>query len=100
MAKRIIWTEQAKDERKAILEFWFQHNGNKTYSRKLSKLFRKTIRYIADYNYAGRVTDIENVRVAPCGNFLLFYIINDNSVIVLSVFDGRINSEDLNIENK
>jgi plasmid stabilization system protein ParE len=99
MAKKIIWTEQAKTERREILEFWVHHNGNKTYSRKLSTLFRKTIRYVAKYYYAGRATDYENVRVAPCGNFLLFYMVNHDSVIVLSIFDGRRNPDDLKIDN-
>lgn len=91
MAKRIIWSTKAKQERRSILEFWFKHNGNKNYSRKLSKQFRETVRYIAKNNYMGRMTDEKNVRVTVCGNYLLFYELNPEVLEILSVWDGRQN---------
>ncbi len=36
MAKRIVWTLQAKDDRREILNYWFERTGNKKYSQKLA----------------------------------------------------------------
>ena len=35
MAKRIIWTNTAKQARRDILQFWINHNKSKTYSQKI-----------------------------------------------------------------
>lgn len=77
MVKKIIWSHQAKKERREILEYWYLRNGNKVYSKKLARHFRETVKYIARYNYTGRETDIEGVRVTVCGNYLLFYRLTD-----------------------
>ncbi|MBI3501859.1 MAG: type II toxin-antitoxin system RelE/ParE family toxin [Bacteroidetes bacterium] len=98
MAKRIIWSVKAKHERRSILEYWFIHNGNKNYSRKLSKQFRETVRYIAKYNYLGRATDEDNVRVTVCGNYLLFYELKPDVLEILSVWDGRQNPKKLRLK--
>ena len=95
MAKRIIWSVKAKQERRSILEYWFARNRNKNYSRKLSKQFGETVRHIAKYNYLGRATDEENVRGTVCGNYLLFYELNPDVLEILSVLDGRQNPKKL-----
>ena len=97
MAKRVIWSLRAKEDRKSILEYWIERNGNKIYSRKLAKQFREKIKYIAQYNYIGTATDIENVRAAVCGNYILFYEIDEKFVKILAVWDGRRNPEYLNL---
>jgi toxin YoeB len=99
MAKRVIWSLRAEEERRNILEYWAKRNGNKGYSRKLSKRFREKVKYIAKFNYIGTATDIENVRAAVCGNHILFYEIDDEFIKILTVWDGRRNPEDLNLEN-
>jgi plasmid stabilization system protein ParE len=97
MAKRIIWTEQAKFERQEILNYWFFRTGNKKYSRKLAFDFRETVKYISLHNYLGRATELEDVRVAVCGNYLLFYKIDVEVVSIITVFDSRRNPKDLDI---
>ena len=29
MAKKLVWTETAKNQRREILEYWIKRNGNK-----------------------------------------------------------------------
>ena len=99
MAKRIVWTLQAKDDRREILTYWFERTGNKKYSQKLAYQFRETVKYIATHNYLGRSTDIENVRVAISGNYLIFYRLSDELVEVVTVFDSRRNPQDLIIKD-
>src|SRR5688500_8411995 len=97
MAKKIISTEQAVIDQSEILEYWYKRNGNKRYSNKLSGEFRKTIRYIARFNYLGRATDIEDVRVAVCGNYLIFYKLGSDTLEIVPIFDSRRNPDDLKI---
>ncbi|KAA9325211.1 type II toxin-antitoxin system RelE/ParE family toxin [Adhaeribacter soli] len=89
MAKRIIWSKEAKQDRREILEFWFQRTGNKKYSRKLAKQFAETIRFISQHNYLGRAVDEENVRVSVCGHNLIFYRVTNNLLEIVSLFDSR-----------
>ncbi|HEU5051668.1 MAG TPA: hypothetical protein VFT78_01080 [Hanamia sp.] len=50
MAKRVIWTNTAREARRNILEYWIIHNGSTNYSRKLSKLFKKKVSLIYSLN--------------------------------------------------
>lgn len=97
MAKRVIWSLKAKEERRKILEYWEERNGDKIYSRKLAKEFREKVKYIVEYNYIGTAADIENVRAAVCGNYILFYEIDEKFIKILAVWDGRRNPDDLNL---
>lgn len=95
MAKQIKWSLKAKNERSEILKYWYERNGNKNYCRKLSQEFRETIRYISEHNYLGISTDEENVRVAVCGYYMLFYEIKKEVVEILAIWDNRRNPQDL-----
>jgi plasmid stabilization system protein ParE len=98
MAERIVWTLQARNERRKILTYWFERNGNKKYSRKLAYQFRETVKYIAAQNYLGRATNLENVRAAVSGNYLILYRLSEGDVEVLTIFDSRRNPEDLTVQ--
>ncbi|WP_114777523.1 type II toxin-antitoxin system RelE/ParE family toxin [Botryobacter ruber] len=98
MAKRIVWSLQAKEDRREILEYWFKRTGNKKYSQKLAHQFRETVKYIATYNYLGRATDMEDVRVAVSGHYLIFYRLLEKVVEVISVFDSRRNPDTLTLK--
>lgn len=95
MAKRIIWTQTAQQERKKILEFWIIHNKSKTYSRKLSKQFKERTAYLSEYNYTGKVTDFKDVRVTLIAHFSIFYKIKTNEIIIVGLWDNRRNPDDL-----
>jgi toxin YoeB len=97
MAKRVIWSLRAREERKEILEYWAKRNGNKIYSRKLAKQFRDKVEYMSRYNYIGTATDIENVRASVCGNYILFYEVDEEYIKILAIWDGRRNPDDLNL---
>lgn len=63
MAKQIIWTKRAQEERKEILQFWRVRNQSTSYSKKLNGLIKKAVKLVAAHPHIGRRTDIENVRV-------------------------------------
>lgn len=72
-ARKIIWTQKANLERKAILEYWIERNKSKKFSIKLNKLIISTIKQVAETPSIGRKTDLENVRVKIIRDYLLFY---------------------------
>jgi plasmid stabilization system protein ParE len=98
MAKRVIWSLRARNDRKAILEYWHTRNGNKNYSKKLAAEFGETVSYIAEHNYIGVATDEENVRIAVCGHYLIFYELKKEVVEILTVWDSRRNPQNLTLE--
>jgi plasmid stabilization system protein ParE len=98
MAKRVIWSFRARNDRQTILEHWHDRNGNKDYSSKLAEGFRETIRYIAEHNYIGVATDEKNVRIAVCERYLIFYEIKEESVEVLTVWDSRRDPQNLTLD--
>ncbi len=89
MAKRVIWTDTAKNQRKDILEFWYNKTGNKKYSVKISKFIRKKIKHLSKFNYIGKPTDFQNIRVISDGNFSIFYKLTATKLIIASVWDNR-----------
>lgn len=95
MAKRIIWTETAQDARRKILEFWIEQNRSKRYSRKLSKQFRARAQYLSRYNYIGKSTDFEDVKVTFMAHFSMFYKVTETEIIIVGLWDNRRNPEDL-----
>lgn len=97
MAKRVIWSQKARNDRRKILEYWEKRNGDKIYSKKLAAQFRKKVKYIVQYSHFGIETDMEDVRVTVCGNYLLFYEIDEKCVKILAVWDNRRDPEDLTL---
>jgi plasmid stabilization system protein ParE len=98
MAKRVIWSLKARNDRKAILEYWYKRNGNKNYSKKLAAEFGETVNYITAHNYIGVATDEENVRLAVCGNYLIFYELKEKAVEILTIWDSRKDPQNLSLE--
>ena len=92
MARKIIWTQGAHEERKEILEYWIKRNKSKTFSRKLNKLIITALHDLGKNPLIGRKTEITNVRVKIIREYLLFYEISPTSIYVLSLWDGRRNS--------
>ncbi|WP_276501034.1 type II toxin-antitoxin system RelE/ParE family toxin [Terrimonas pollutisoli] len=94
MVKRVVWTNNAHNERKEILLYWKTHNQSGAYSRKLNELFKKAVKLICAHPQIGRKTDVENVRVKLVRDYLLFYEETDDAIVVLSVWDNRRNPDD------
>lgn len=95
MAKRVVWTENAKKQRKNILHFWIEKTGSKSYSRKLSQIFKQRIKYISNYSYMGKATDFSKTRVTAAGHFSIFYQVSSNRIIITGVWDNRQNPDKL-----
>lgn len=95
--KKIILTEVAKTSIVEILEFYIEQNGNANYSKKLSKKIKSTIKLIAKYNYTGKRTNLEGIRVFIQDRNAIFYETNDSTLTVHMVWDCRRDPEQLNL---
>ncbi|MEO7080608.1 MAG: type II toxin-antitoxin system RelE/ParE family toxin [Flavobacteriales bacterium] len=95
MARKVVWTAPAEKDRKSILSYWIERNGSTTYSLKLFERFRAATKTILSHPYIGRPTNIEGVRVLAVGDYLLFYEVFADSIVVHHIWDGRRNLEDL-----
>ncbi len=97
MAKKVIWSSKAQNERKEILEYWFICNGNKRYSRKLGSEFTHAAKIISDFNHIGKKTKRKEIRYYLSNNYKLFYKESDVLIEILTIFDTRRNPKDLKL---
>lgn len=98
MAERvIIWTSTAKIELKHILEFYNFRNKTKTYSQNLFRKIQSEINLLILYPTIGKKTDIINVRGLIIENHIVYYELNENQIIILSVWDSRQNPDRLKL---
>jgi len=89
MAKRIVWTYKARLDRFSILKYWAKRNKSKIYSSRLNELFVQAVLTIRKYPRIGKKTDIERVRVKIVRDYLIFYKIVDQEIIILTIIDSR-----------
>ena len=95
MAKKIIWSLRAIQERKEIYSYWLQRNMSEIYSNKLDHIFEAAAEFIATNPSLGRPTQKPNVRVKIVRDYFLIYEIQDDKLIVLTIWDNRRNPDKL-----
>ena len=96
MAKQIIWSLQAQEDRKQILSYWNNRNQSTTYSKKLHNLFKDALKLVSQFPQIGRQTDKENIRIKLVKNYLIVYEESFEHIYVLKIWDGRRNPEKFN----
>jgi toxin YoeB len=95
MAKRLIWSPRAQNDRKEILKFWREKNKSNTYSKKLDLRFREVINLIKDFPQIGKQTDDSNARIKIVKDYLLIYEETESEIIILTIWDSRQDPEKL-----
>jgi len=96
MAKQIIWSLQAQEDRKQILSYRNNRNQSTTYSKKLHTLFKDALKLVSQFPQIGRQTDIENIRIKLVKDYLIVYEEDQTSIYILKIWDGRRNPEKFN----
>jgi toxin YoeB len=94
MAKQIVWTKQAQQDRKDILDYWPVNNRSNAYSLKLNQLIKKAVNLIAAHPHIGRRTDVQKIRVKLIRNYLIFYEESKTKIFILTIWDNRRNPEE------
>lgn len=89
--RKVIWSVNAQNDRKEILQYWKQRNKSTTYSKKLRKLFSEAIDQIRKQPGIGSPTQVKNVRVKVVRDYLIVYKELDEQLHLLAIWDSRRN---------
>jgi len=98
MAKReVIWTKNSEIQLQEILEFFTKRNKSGLYSRKLYKKFKTELITVSKNPDSGIKTKLDQIRGLIIEDYILFYEILEDRIIILKVWDCRQNPDKLNI---
>jgi toxin YoeB len=95
MAKEIIWSEQAKNDRENILTYWILRNQSKLYSIKLDLLFKESVNLLSEYPSIGKPTDMKHIRAKKVRDYFIFYQDTGSQIQILTIWDTRQNPSGL-----
>ncbi|MDX1752387.1 MAG: type II toxin-antitoxin system RelE/ParE family toxin [Salinimicrobium sediminis] len=80
-----------------ILQYWQKRNKSKVYSQKLFKLFQVSVRQISENPTIGKPTSINEIRSYVLRDYLIFYEILNNHILILTIWDSRQNPTKLRL---
>ena len=95
MAKQVIWSLRAQNDKKEILDYWRQKNQSNTYSKKLNELFKESIKIILDFPQIGKVTDDTKARIKIVKDYLIIYEETETQIFILTIWDSRQDPDNL-----
>ncbi len=95
--RKINWSHLAKIKLFEILDFYTHQNKSSAYSKKLYREFNQHLSLVFKNPEMGIKTDLDSVRGIIVKDFILFYELTPNQIIVHTVWDTRQNPEDLKI---
>ena len=95
MARQIIWSIRAQEDKRKFFTYWSQHNKSNRYSKKLNQFFKDAIELIREHPYFGKSADDDSVRIKIVTDYLLIYEVTTTSILILSIWDGRQDSSKL-----
>jgi plasmid stabilization system protein ParE len=91
--KKVSWSERAEKELNQILLFYIERNGSNSYSLKLLEKIDQKIKLIQRFNFIGRISNEEDIRVAGMEQYQIFYRILADTIEIMSIWDIRQNPE-------
>jgi toxin YoeB len=94
---KIIWSDQAQKSLSGILEFYMRRNSSKAYSVKILKRINKELKLLRKFPQLGLGTDLPNVRALIIDHFILFYEVDENTILIHHMWDSRQDPEKLRI---
>jgi len=96
MTKPIVWSQSSKNDLKNIKKFFDTRNQTTTYSKKLLKTFRDSTKLIEKFPLLSIPTEYDNVRGFVILEYIIFYEIMSEHILILSIWDCRRDPEQLN----
>ncbi len=87
--RKIIWSKQASQELKNVLDFYAQRNGNVKYSEKLLSEVKNVLQILYKSEYIGRLTANKITRVISKDVYLIFYEVTEENIHIISFWDNR-----------
>lgn len=90
MVKRgVVWTVNAEDKLFDILQFFAERNSSNTYSLYLYDKFKEELENVALFPEIGIKTSVEQIRGLIVLDYILFYEVTEEQIIVLKIWDCR-----------
>jgi plasmid stabilization system protein ParE len=89
MAKQIIWSKIAQENRITILDFWNKRNASNNYSKKLNQIFKDSVALISKYPTIGKRTVYNDIRIKIVGHYFTTYRITTDKIEILTIWDSR-----------
>ena len=96
MAKQIIWSRLAQNDRLRILDYWIKKNRSAKYSKRLNQIFEHTADLISKYPRIGKQTELEGIRFKIIRDYLFTYRETKEFVEILTIWDSRQDPEKFN----
>ena len=87
--KKIIWSDNAKNELRNVLKFYNERNSSEHYSLKILNQIEQLLKTLSKSEFIGRLTSNKTTRVIPMKVYLIFYELNENSIEIVSFWDNR-----------
>jgi toxin YoeB len=88
MAKKVVWSLRAQQDRKKNFSYWNKRNKSNQYSIHLNELFKEATKIISDYPKIGKITERENIRVKIVRDYLIVYKELDDNIEVLTIYNS------------
>ena len=95
MAKRIIQTQRALEEKIEILKYWNNRNKSNEYSKKLNQLFLDSTQLIQKFPSLGRPTEDPLVKNILARDYLIFYVETETAYNIVHIWDERRNPNEM-----
>ena len=91
--RKIVWSNRAKIRLFAILDFYIVRNNSKIYSIKLQKLISKEVNLLLKQSDLGLKTSEDTIRGLIIENYIVYYEITDDRIIIHTIWDSRQNPD-------
>jgi len=85
---KIVWSNRAKKRLYGILEFYIQRNKSKSYSNKLNRLLQKEVKILLKFPEIGLKTTEDTTRGLIIDDYIIFYEITDDKIIIHTIWDS------------
>ena len=89
MTKSAVWSTVAKRNIAQIKQFYDDRNKNSNYSKKLRLVFKNAAHVIEMQPEIGTRTNIERIKGFIILNYIIFYEILEDHILILMVWDSR-----------
>ncbi len=96
--RKIVWSHKARIKLIEILTYFAERNKSKIYSQKLYRRINKELKLLVKQPDLGIKTEIDSVRGLIIGDYILFYEITTDKIIIHTIWDGKQNPQDLRIK--
>ena len=91
--RKIVWSDRAIKRLYGILEFYDQRNKSRSYSSKLFQTIHKQVKVLIKFPEIGLKTTEETTRGLIIEDYIVYYQITEDKIIIHSIWDCRQNPD-------